>query len=327
MNITILVPLYAIFSWNFMIVMVDGTLYCIPALLIFVLYIKSPTMQDKFYYHFEFKATAWLTGTILMLYVIANILALLVDAFVGIILAAIAAECIYGGMSLISTHLITSKVMKAGGIWIEIFNKTNTNSTRYIEQQISKQLQLQSNSKNSNSRENNLRKCFKNEDFLDSFAQHLFEEHSIETLLSYIEFSQYKILYHEKMHLNTDNNNNNIDREFKSFEIDMKHIKYIPKSSIVYGTLTDNVDTINWLEYFNRIALLLYKKYIKNGSKFEINIGSSLKNDYYNLFCVSNDDINIDDLFQIFDKCNCEMYRFLNASSKRFWKSFDKQST
>merc|ERR1711902_199515 len=95
------------------------------------------------------------------------------------------------------------------------------------------------------------------------------------------------------------------------FYLTVELAECIPKSSIVF----------NQTEDFERKASRLYRKYIRIGSEFEININYSLRKQLMDRFDTqsnSNSNEQRDELHSVFDKCCKEMTKLLRFSLTRF---------
>ena len=335
--VAVLTSLYGTFSYNTIVAFIDGAFYFVPVLFVIILYVKCPKLEDKLYFHYEFRATTYLFCICLVLYLISTIL-YNIDKYPSIVFQSLVGSIAFCGTSLISTHMITSKILKIGGLWAHIYHKgktedsmTSGSTSKYIEQQIDIEIvkQRSASSPGTNTAKA-FRDIFTNEENVDLFAQHLLEEYSIEVLLSYIEFIQYKSLFKDQYY-STHKTGNKLETYF--FEIDVTKLKYVPESSIIYNSFNDN----NIISNFKNMAWELFNKYVKKGVLYEVNISSSLKRHYYHLFKMDmdgnindsynewmNTDINPDDLYSIYDSCIHEMYKFLRDSSMRFWQSIQK---
>ena len=119
----------------------------------------------------------------------------------------------------------------------------------------------------------------------------------MEILLSYIEFTQYKLYTKDVFNITATDTSTN----------------FTTKSHIVFKERNDDSVTTT----IKQIVYDLYVKYIENGSEYQINIPHET---YKKLNIVSDYDnwlrINITDneLYTIFDSCIKEMYKLLSFS-------------
>ena len=319
---------YIIFDSSFLVGLIGVFFANVPIIFIVCLYFKSPKIDDKFLFHYEIRLTAWSFIIISVILGISTVIYGFIESFIGTIGICILGQIVSCIPSLISTYVITFKIMQMNGIKEKlkshaVSKSKNNDSIKYIEQEIEHEItKIGLHSTKNISKQTNtmdVKMIFKNKEYLDLFAKHVISELSIETLLSYIEFNQYKSLFYQECYSII---NNNESREIKSYEINLGSMEYIPESSIIYNTFNKyNNNNMDKLICFKQIALLLNEKYIKSGSKYEINISSSMKRHYINL-SNNNYNININDMYALFDKCTLQMYKFLNASSLRFKKNY-----
>ena len=149
---------------------------------------------------------------------------------------------------------------------------------------------------------------------LDLFANHLVRDYSIECLLSLIEMQQFKC--HIKEQLNVNGGTEMLELAAKA-----------PRSEVVHKeiTLTPDLNTLKG------IAHTLFEKYVKEGSEFEINIPSRLRQRLQvqmgdrDAWMANN--MNGDELESIFDHAMEEILILLNQSSHRFHDNLIRMST
>ena len=184
---------------------------------------------------------------------------------------------------------------------------------------------------------------FTNGDALDAFMQHLSKEFSIEMMLAFIEFTQFRVfMYHNiqclflKSSKDTTTNNKMDNKRNKIIMESLNQIfilsKSIPLSNIIYNDKTtqilsnySNGNTTNdsLLMYCCQIGYKLYKKYIAVGSVYEINIPSQMRRDIIVQMnekqqCVNNSIINIEKLSLMFEASRFELSKLLQFSFSRF---------
>ena len=121
--------------------------------------------------------------------------------------------------------------------------------------------------------------------------------------------------------------NQEIDGNFKD---SMKLIKFpsnIPLSEIIESEQAESNDNNgdHKLYIFKIKAHEIYKKYIKPGAEFEINIKSDTRNKGYRLMNDLNNfldyNVTVNDLLTYFGNCKEEMHRLLLYSFTRFKSS------
>lgn len=142
----------------------------------------------------------------------------------------------------------------------------------------------------------------------------------MECLLSYVEFAQYRDAVYLEL----------IDRKLLSDQ-DIKDLaklpfnlpSTVPKSSIVYGRPFDKDDSNeDFKKKIKRKAFILFNKYIKIGSEYEINIAYRLRREMTlsmgNLDEFLEKDISELELLMIFDECCAEMITLVQDAFRRF---------
>lgn len=103
----------------------------------------------------------------------------------------------------------------------------------------------------------------------------------------------------------------------------------VPESEIVFGNLGldhENVTNSDKIDCCKRVGTRLYKKYIANGSEYEINISSLMRDDLTNLMNDENSwltsiNINENDLYSMFDASRSEIYKLMYFSFFRMKSS------
>jgi len=146
---------------------------------------------------------------------------------------------------------------------------------------------------------------------LDLFAKHLVREFCIECLLSVIEMQQWK------QHL--------IDAlGIERFGQIVGLAPGAPRSELVYKDKDPD------LRSFKKMAFEIYRRYIMEGSEFEINISYKLRKELarqladYDKWMEST--IAADELSWIFDDCLAQNIKLLKQSKERFHGNLDRMS-
>ena len=167
--------------------------------------------------------------------------------------------------------------------------------------------------------DDNMKNILSNEESFDLFIKHCSNEHCLECILSVIEFIQFK----KKIYDYCKENNQDLDDEYNKYLILPSNC---PQSIIVYPN-DENIINEFSNKYYKLIAYKLYNKYIKVGSKFEINLAYQDRKKYLRLMDNYGEWIlelkyssNIK-LFNLFDLCIKEMCCLLLSSFIRFKKS------
>merc|ERR1712032_385404 len=156
-----------------------------------------------------------------------------------------------------------------------------------------------------------LEETLQSEEKFELFIKWMHREFSGEAALCFIEIVQFKkcvIKYIKK-------NNKEV---YKQQKFDMHYIdllyKTVPRSTIVYETdSSSKVGVGKWA----KIANVLYEKYIRVNSQFEVNISHGLRKKYE----MKNDEwwvMELEELAIVFDKLIEEMVFFMRQSFIRF---------
>ena len=141
-----------------------------------------------------------------------------------------------------------------------------------------------------------------------------------ECLSSLIEINQFQKYVIEKL------DQNQINKDLSNIKI-TEFPKNIPISSIIEDDELDERDTTNKdntdLFQAKLKAHKLYKKYIEDGCKYEINISFGIKQPLINiLHCkkllLNNNNINLLELILLFESIKSEMKKLLMSSFDRF---------
>ena len=179
----------------------------------------------------------------------------------------------------------------------------------------------------------NIDNMLSNEAMIHAFMVHLSTEYSMECLLSYIEFSQYQKYVVNKMNMN--------DNEMRENDVELINMPdNIPISEIIEDNLEQEgvIDGVNndnnnssatfddkFLDNAKIKAHKLYKKYIKTGCEFEINISSLERGKLFDLLdCMDSwmsYNVNLKDLLMIFEDCKKEMRMLMSYALERFKRS------
>lgn len=138
---------------------------------------------------------------------------------------------------------------------------------------------------------------------LDLFANHLTKEMCIECLLSVIEMQQFKNYLKKQL---------NVEHAIVIVDLSSN----VPRSELVYGKQEPTLDA------FKEIAYELHKKYVEEGSEFEINISSRMRRGLESKISDHaqwmKDNVTKDDLSLLFDDAMEENIKLLNQSKGRF---------
>lgn len=149
----------------------------------------------------------------------------------------------------------------------------------------------------------------------------IYDIHSMECLLSFVEFSQYRetVFNHcNKRKLLTANDIKSIDN------LPFKLPSTVPKSSIIFARpFNQNESNQEFIQKIKRKAFILFNKYICIGSEYEININYRLRREMNNLMgnlseFLQNENIKVLELITIFDASSLEMINLIADAFRRF---------
>lgn len=145
---------------------------------------------------------------------------------------------------------------------------------------------------------------------LDLFAKHIWKEFCAECLMSLIEMQQFKSHLGEQL-------------KVKNVKQIVEFAPGVPRSEIVFKEPAPDLD------FFKGAAYLLFKKYVEEGSEFEINISSRMRQDLVDMmsdrehWMSKENAMSAKDLSVIFDDAMREMVILLRQSTYRFHDKLD----
>eukprot|EP01083_Nonionella_stella_P150531 479693_1 len=154
------------------------------------------------------------------------------------------------------------------------------------------------------------------------FSKHLNQESCMECLLFLVEATQWKqyfsalLLPHAETH-----------RISAALDLNIELPAELPLSKIVFACeerVNDaQLDVNDIMEECKQSAYLLYQKYIKEGSIYEINISFAMRNTLIRHFddhdrWMKDDSVNTEDLIHVFMEATNEMYYLMKPSYFRF---------
>ena len=172
-------------------------------------------------------------------------------------------------------------------------------------------------SSNIDSNDISLEDMLQNEDRMQLFINHLYKEYNIELITSYIEINY---LLNRFIALNDALNMGN--KYIETFYHELSSV-IIKKDQNVSENYSDSDrSTNNNKSALKMHANIIYTKYIKNGSEFEINISGPLKNRFDSIINNNEFDINNNsnyiELFDTFYAIKKEMHKMMSSSFDRF---------
>eukprot|EP00485_Elphidium_margaritaceum_P016821 CAMPEP_0202725010 /NCGR_PEP_ID=MMETSP1385-20130828/178531_1 /ASSEMBLY_ACC=CAM_ASM_000861 /TAXON_ID=933848 /ORGANISM="Elphidium margaritaceum" /LENGTH=219 /DNA_ID=CAMNT_0049390865 /DNA_START=1 /DNA_END=663 /DNA_ORIENTATION=+ len=149
---------------------------------------------------------------------------------------------------------------------------------------------------------------------LNAFMAHLIKEFSIESLLSLIEFCQFRNYGMESFHIEA--------ASLAQIEIDWPVHAKLPLSDIVHANAQSEI--ADEFASYKHKAHALYVKYIVKDADFEINISYRLKQklhrlmDDYDVWMSAQNTMRKEVVIMMFDECIASMLQLLRASKHRF---------
>ena len=173
----------------------------------------------------------------------------------------------------------------------------------------------------SSSRDMTLMYILRRDDLFDLFMQHLIKELSMENLLAFIEFVQFKNLVITTFNIDRNNIGDNFEFTFPanvpiSDIVGVYDINNANKTDQQTGLMDDTQTK------FKMKAHKLYEKYVKDGSEFELNLPyrivsglDEIMGDYEDWIGSEFDELQ---MVKIFDSCLGEITSLLNGSKDRF---------
>lgn len=187
-------------------------------------------------------------------------------------------------------------------------------------------------------RKESLRSYLRNEAKFEVFVDWIYREFSSEILLSFIEFTQFKLYVEAALNrteaVKRNSRSRRSSRRMSSVDVawKMDYVLYdaIPQSSIVYSTKkrvytmnsSDDIVTIKGREcdditHCKHTAHLLFEKYIRNYAELQINISCDLRTKYCNLDEAKYRSLDGEGMLRLFDPAIQEMYRYMKQSFVR----------
>jgi len=216
--------------------LVDAVLFIVPMILINYTYFNSPKeLDDNLFFHFEYKATAFIVNAGFVLYVAAITAGILVSAQMEYILVVIGMMTTIAAPSLLSTVVIPFKI-ESSSQW----NSRHDNRATMVMAQILDALHRDKNSCDSSTSDqpskgkrdtltSKLRETLQDEVKFEAFMDWMYREFSSEVMLSVIELGQFKQYLKEY-----------VQRASNPFDLPADRVKTIrfyndmPRSSIIF---------------------------------------------------------------------------------------------
>ena len=317
--------------------LIDGALYFISGFSIIYLWWKSPkNLNEQFLFQYEFKITTLLMVGANVIYCLNQGLTF-IDPYFATFMTVFVAGLSFCMVSLLSTLYIPWKIMKLAN-WYGINNEesvypesseTDLASLQLYHVSSSRKSKIQQGKKQELSMREKLFMLFAggesgDSNDIDLFISHINQEFSLEIMLSFIEFVQFRQFLKEIAI-----KYNYVDSEQIGGVESFRFSSTVPKSSIVYdhkGIPCEDRDEL--VKFFKEIAYELYEKYIVVGTEFEINISYQLRQWFWkrmnnktmwlNLTFDGGDHGGLVQLIHIFDAAIDEMLYLQIQSFVRF---------
>ena len=271
---------------------------------------KTHPMQDIFWINWESKFHAKLLIVFALILGTGSIGLVLHFHFYGswepiIFESTFVGICLFI-MNYVSTQLVTKKSTHKHGDEsdMEMVNTTTPETTNSPTPNISSFTDITLNT------------IMRNKQAFHLFMKHLGKEYSMECLLSFIEFTQFQNYLYG--HIDNENKNNDFvpDKRITLAE-------NIPISAIIEQeeVLSDDGKDDFFVAQAKIKAHRLYNKYVRIGAEFEINISSTerrkIKNILESMDVLLDANVNINDLYIIFEECRESMIQWLQYSLTR----------
>ena len=312
--------------------LIDGALYGISGFGIISLWCKSPkNLNDHFLFQYEFKITILLMVGANIIYVINQGLHFY-DPYFATFTTVFIAGLSFCMVSMLSTLYIPQKIMKLAN-WDEINRDDSHSDDWHISLELYRVSShraslVQKQKKQEMTMKEKLLNVFAGEsedkNDIELFIGHLNEEFSLEIILSFIEFVQFR-QYLSEISVKY----NHVDPEqIGNMETLYSFSSSIPRSSIIYDHKSIPYQNRNDLiKFFKEIAYKLYEKYIVVSTEFEINISHQLRHWFQRQMnnkklwinvTIDGDHGGLVQLIHIFDAAIDEMFYLQLQSFVRF---------
>eukprot|EP01084_Bolivina_argentea_P148998 260372_1 len=334
---------------------IDFIIFSVPYLGIFICSCKIPSFYDDLRIREEMKLVTKILTISIIIYFIALGLAYQFPDYISpiIVISIISSASCVTFVSYINTYWVVKHI----NMWLKSSNKyttistvvksdTNTKSSKKLEPPPEQSTHSIESTDATRTKSNilscvNLKYMLENETLFQAFLEHLNEEWSLELLLSLIEIVQFQQVIIEYI------NDNNYSYEHI---ININFPNYVPESEIVFDSIILLDGYTKWKEIKYR-ACLLYIKYIKNESKYQVNLSYELRSRFDNLMenkdlwvneCEeeksnneNNNQSDVDkqikfmikskDLLNMFNEVSVEMIQLLEYSFNRYKHNLNEE--
>eukprot|EP01084_Bolivina_argentea_P252157 423187_1 len=294
---------------------------------IIFLYWKMPACTDYFFVREELRKVCVVMFCAMCFTVCALIYGFLVSPVVLMMMCTVAGSVLFSSMVIVSFLYIPNKIRTGESVSENSNSGNNTRKLHYI---------------------------IANPNTYKQFMQHLAKEFSMECLLCFTEIIQFKCLMLQRLQII--DSETNLMKDVKSIFFDFFCTEPCPLTNTLPISLINqqfeqylsnqiNVNLSLWvnqeveqpnnsptykpnesksqlMDQSKTIALLLYRKYIQEGSELEVNISyetrSKLSNVLYDKVFWFQSNITLIELFCLYDKVATTMFTLMDNSYIRF---------
>eukprot|EP01084_Bolivina_argentea_P026696 49677_1 len=321
---------------------IDSVLYLIPIILVLIIGVKAPHIQDKFYLRKEMTYYCLIVIIAIAIYIIGiviNRIGIIDYYWIQAIFCVDASLSVFG-LAMIQTAWITRQIKMDPAYRNQHTILSNMNEMNDMQK---------------SNKEITMKSYLSEQQGFDKFVQHLQKEFCLEIILFLIETNQFKELVKKRQKLQFIH-----EETCEEYKTDIYGGIFgevmVPKSQIVYQIFKDeqpnmeptksfrnkilsidglpefvmthsnNRSTIN-LDEMSKLktaCFLLYDRYIRIGAELELNISYHVRYSLIQLlsnptqFIEKNHDVNKDKLFALFDDAIKEQMSLMMYSFTRF---------
>ena len=262
-------------------------------IMVIILWRNTPYISDRIYLYKEYKYITYLRiAAALALFLSIVLYFLLGNKWYSTALPFLAGDFIFFSMPFLSTYWVLK----------------HTKSLKDAQYIYSDQLQREDDQTLT------LRAILSADDTINLFMKQLIDDFSMECLLAFVEFHQFRQYAISTLNVVDEKDN-------AQFMDHWNFAENIPRSSIVYDDDEKNDDVMH--EMKNK-AYQLYTKYVKNGAELEINIRgltrkrlNRLMADYDHWMFAETQRSEIE-MVRLFDKCIYELFGSLTYAATNF---------
>eukprot|EP01083_Nonionella_stella_P188050 692333_1 len=261
--------LFAMHLYN----VIDSGLLLIKVILLVVMWCKIPAFYDTFGLKNELRYVLFSGGIGLMLYILWIVLDMILgrNVWIYFVFNLTQSICVGSTVIIFNSYIFVSKYKGS----IQFTDDADVNG---------KTLTI------------GLSDTLKHDHLIGAFANHLLDEWSVELILSFIEFNQFKQL------MENDEKETTILSE------------KVPQSYIVFEKHKNASDT----ERYKLIANDLFEKYVSRTAELQINISYDQQN--YVFAKLNGINVNENELYTLFDGCSHTVHALMKHAHRRFIK-------